>query len=181
MYHVRTAIVATCAVIGLACYCLADTVGTLNICSMAVSQKCDLDGPGGQEPTICRYGCFNQQNGPCSDSASLGRYFSTHADPMWAWLPPDFPPVTLDAYESTAPLVSGETRHFQGPMPYATRSTDRGVIDLVTGSRLLREVDFELPFGSAVFRHVRTNSDSILMNQGSSTGGGWSKKAKYSN
>ncbi len=32
-------------------------------------------------------------------------------------------------------------------------------VDLITGSPLLQETDFELPFGAAVFRHVRTYSE----------------------
>jgi hypothetical protein len=32
---------------------------------------------------------------------------------------------------------------------------------LITGQPLLQEIDFELPFGGAVFRHVRTYSENV--------------------
>ena len=34
------------------------------------------------------------------------------------------------------------------------------VVDLITGVPLVQEIDFELPFGGAVFRHVRTYSEN---------------------
>ncbi|MCW5769564.1 MAG: RHS repeat protein, partial [Phycisphaeraceae bacterium] len=46
----------------------------------------------------------------------------------------------------------------QGPIVPAERPTLAGSVDLITGMPLLREVDFELPFGTTVFRHIRTKS-----------------------
>jgi YD repeat-containing protein len=70
----------------------------------------------------------------------------------------DFPPISLDPQDSSAPLVSGEVRHFRGPTPFRERATHHGIVDLMTGIPLVQEIDFELPFGGAVFRHVRTHS-----------------------
>ena len=70
--------------------------------------------------------------------------------------PGDYPPVSLDATASTSPLVARAVPHYPGPVPYPERPTVQGVVDLITGSPLLRSVDLSLPFGSAVYRHVRT-------------------------
>lgn len=74
--------------------------------------------------------------------------------------PADLPPVSTDIVSSTTPLVSRESAHFNGPSPHATRPTLSNMIDLVTGVPLIQSTDFELPFGGAVFRHVRTYSEA---------------------
>lgn len=73
----------------------------------------------------------------------------------------DFPPVARDVVWSTSPLVPADA-----PAPLASaglpeRPTVGSRVDLITGVPLLREVDLEIPFGSAVFRHVRTYSEPI--------------------
>ena len=76
--------------------------------------------------------------------------------------PGDFPPVHLDPELSSAPLVSKEVSHFQGQTPYVERPVHNDIIDMITGVPLSQEIDFELPFGSATFRHVRTYSESFV-------------------
>lgn len=78
---------------------------------------------------------------------------------MWQIGPADYPPRKLDAVESSLPLVSREVSLFNGPVPHQQRPTHNDVIDLITGQPLLQAVDFELPFGGATFRHVRTYSE----------------------
>jgi len=68
----------------------------------------------------------------------------------------EFPPAHLDQAMSSSPLLAGEARHFRGPTPYRERPTHADAFDLITGKALVQAVDFELPFGSAAFRHVRT-------------------------
>ena len=74
----------------------------------------------------------------------------------------DFPPLKLNPIESSAPLVSKGVRHFQGPNIHQERPTHNDVIDLTTGLPLLQDIDFELPFGGAVFRHVRTYDQQTI-------------------
>ncbi len=76
--------------------------------------------------------------------------------------PGDYPPLSHDPKQSSAPFVSAEARHFNGPMPYPTRRMHEGLIDLITGATLVREVDFELPFGGATFRHIRTYGETFI-------------------
>ncbi len=83
---------------------------------------------------------------------------------------PSLPPISLDPAQSTLALVARGVPFFQGPNPKAQRPLLNGVMDLVTGVPLLREVDFELPFGGAVFRHVRTFADPVSLK---SLGGGY--------
>ncbi len=76
--------------------------------------------------------------------------------------PGDFPPTKTDPQQSTAPLVSKETGYFGRPNPPIERPTHNDIIDMITGTPLLQETDFELPFGGAVFRHTRTYSENIV-------------------
>ena len=89
--------------------------------------------------------------------------------------PGDYPPLSTDPRLGSSPLVSGEVRHFGGRSPYRERPTHNGAVDLITGQPLLRAVDFELPFGGASFRHVRTYSENFskIWVQGHTYGGGF--------
>lgn len=76
----------------------------------------------------------------------------------------DYPPVSNDPRNGTCPLVPRFTTHFAGAQgPYPERVVWGKVVDAVTGSPLLREVEFELPFGGAVFRHIRTYAEPAPM------------------
>jgi hypothetical protein len=79
---------------------------------------------------------------------------------LWQAVGPcDYPPISNNQLLSTSPLISSETSSFVGQSPFRERAVHNGLIDMVTGLPLIREVDFELPFGGAVFRHVRTYSE----------------------
>jgi len=79
---------------------------------------------------------------------------------LWQAVSPcDYPPISNNQLLSTSPLITGETSSFIGQSPFRERAVHNGLIDMVTGLPLIREVDFELPFGGAVFRHVRTYSE----------------------
>ncbi|HUU84928.1 MAG TPA: RHS repeat-associated core domain-containing protein [Phycisphaerae bacterium] len=87
--------------------------------------------------------------------------FHLHMSLAEGFGPGDYPPRKLDPRLSSLPLVSNEVRHLNGPTPHRERPTHRDVIDLITGAPLLQATDFELPFGGAVFRHIRTYSQNI--------------------
>ncbi|MBK9121287.1 MAG: hypothetical protein IPM18_17020 [Phycisphaerales bacterium] len=70
---------------------------------------------------------------------------------------PDLPLLS----ENTAPLVGSRgTRGFSSAA--AVRRPQEGLIDLTTGVPLLKYVDFELPFGGATYRHVRTYGFNLI-------------------
>ncbi len=75
--------------------------------------------------------------------------------------PGDYPPKHLEPELSSVPLVSKGVAHFGGPSPYLSRPLQNDLIDIITGQPLVQAVDFELPFGGAVFRHIRTYSENI--------------------
>ena len=87
---------------------------------------------------------------------------SLNLDMQHAFVHYNFPPRKVDPLLSSSPLVSKDMAHASGPQPFAERPAEMGVVDLVTGSPLIQETDFELPFGGAVFRHIRTYSDDGL-------------------
>lgn len=77
----------------------------------------------------------------------------------WGPGPGDLPPLSNDVEKGSSPLVPRSRAHFLAPVEYPERATVAGKVDLITGSPLLQEVDLELPFGGAVYRHVRTYSE----------------------
>ncbi|HOW73396.1 MAG TPA: thrombospondin type 3 repeat-containing protein [Phycisphaerae bacterium] len=88
--------------------------------------------------------------------------FGANLDVSQGFGPPDFPPLSLNPVTGTAPLISSDMDQAVGDrFRFAVRVTQNGLVDMATGSPLLREVDFELPFGGAVFRHVRTYGDDV--------------------
>ncbi len=68
--------------------------------------------------------------------------------------PAGLPPISYDPAEGTSPLVPA-SRNGSGQVRWP-RTMVGSTVDGITGTPLLREVDFELPFGSATFRHLRT-------------------------
>ncbi len=80
-------------------------------------------------------------------------------EPSWGISPGDFPPLANSPAASTSPLVPLQSIGSASSAMYAERVVEGESLDLLTGQPLLREVDLELPFGSAVFRHVRTYSE----------------------
>lgn len=79
----------------------------------------------------------------------------------------DYLPVSHHASVSTHPLA-GAGGVFHGPLSTATRPALNDVVDLITGQPLIRESDFELPFGTTVFRHIRTYSQIPMFTRESS-------------
>ncbi|MCO6438436.1 MAG: hypothetical protein J5J06_15205, partial [Phycisphaerae bacterium] len=101
-----------------------------------------------------------------SDGSSPGDYLAPlNLNLQFGAVSPDFPPLSVDPLASTAPLVSGEVRHLAGPIPYPERVLSEGGLDAATGQFLYRAVDFQLPFGGAVFRHVRTFAERMYGSQ----------------
>jgi YD repeat-containing protein len=78
--------------------------------------------------------------------------------------PGDFPPISTDLPSSSSPLVSSAQASFRTQSGFPTRPMLGGLIDMISGSPLLQEVDLELSFGSATFRHVRTYSEAMFDN-----------------
>lgn len=74
--------------------------------------------------------------------------------------PAELPPRSVDPTRGSYALVSADARLRARTMAHPARPTHAGTIDLVTGVALHQEMDFELPFGGAVFRHIRTNADN---------------------
>ena len=87
--------------------------------------------------------------------------FPLNISPAQGFGPADLPPRNLDPALSSTPLVSQPTAYYS-LNPHAERATVAGVVDCVTGMPLLQDIDFELPFGGAVFRHVRTYSENFV-------------------
>jgi hypothetical protein len=88
----------------------------------------------------------------------------------------NFPPRQVDPILSSSPLISKDMAHASGPQPFAERPSEMGLVDLVIGTPLVQETDFELPFGGAVFRHIRTYSEDSLWRRLAFHGGvahGW--------
>jgi len=74
----------------------------------------------------------------------------------------NFPPLSQEAWASTAPFVSIPGDQVYRPQFLADRKIVAGVVDAITGQPLIREQDLELPVGQARFRLIRTyggNSD----------------------
>ena len=80
--------------------------------------------------------------------------------------PVDLPPRRQEVSASSSPLVPAEARLIAPPTSLPERAMHHDVVDLATGMPLLQAVDFELPFGGAVFRHVRTYSESPTAAEG---------------
>ncbi|HYD00991.1 MAG TPA: hypothetical protein VEB22_07165, partial [Phycisphaerales bacterium] len=73
--------------------------------------------------------------------------------------PPDFAGLGTDASSAPSPLVPASAARFGLPTAPEERATLGGEVDLITGSPLIAHADLSLPFGGAVFRHVRTYSE----------------------
>ncbi len=118
-----------------------------------------------QTPSAC-YGTasFTEGQSPCLAAGGLQAPLGMPLQ-MGLWYgpaPASLPPRVLSgAGSSLAMISSAEGRQYLTPTPHSERPTLEGLIDFVTGAPLYQEIDFELPFGSAVFRHVRTHADGV--------------------
>jgi hypothetical protein len=73
--------------------------------------------------------------------------------------PPTLPPRSFDPAAAGSALVPAQPASDGRPVARWRRPMLGETVDLVTGIPMVQEVDFELPFGSAVYRHVRTYSE----------------------
>jgi YD repeat-containing protein len=113
----------------------------------AVPFSGDDDGPnGGLE-------CGSEQ---CMPNWSL-RGFAPSISLRFGVAQGEFGPVSLDPALGTLPLAPA-SGSYGSPRSPITRPTIGDTVDLITGQPLVREVDFELPYGNTVFRHIRTYS-----------------------
>ena len=97
---------------------------------------------------------------PDSDSPRSG--YPLSLSPLYGFGPADLPAIHNGAGQSTVPLVSKEVGYYQTPIPEIEQPTQNDLVSLVTGVPTVQETDFELPFGDAVFRHIRTYSENFL-------------------
>jgi len=125
--------------------------------SAQVSGSCDQNPP---TYSNCWWNIFNQGTGIPDHNLGSNSGFPLQIDLWRGFGPPDYPPKTLIPELGSLPLVSKGVAHFGGPSPYLSRPMHNDVIDVITGQPLIQAVDFELPFGGAVFRHVRTYSEN---------------------
>ncbi len=69
----------------------------------------------------------------------------------------EYPPISYDPHMSTFPLLPYDANQLT-PQGFTTRRTIGDAVDATSGAPLLTEIDFEIPFGGAVYRHIRTYS-----------------------
>ena len=132
------------------------------------------------EPIYCDFYFINSSgvasNGMAPASEDESRCWAEWGSDNGAWPlhlnlrgmfgPPEFPPRTLDPVAGSMPLISSVGRHVGSPVPYLETPTQSEIVDLIFGRTLLRAMDFELPFGGAVFRHIRTFGTSLYFHYG---------------
>jgi hypothetical protein len=68
----------------------------------------------------------------------------------------NYPPLSQEAWASTAPFVSVPGDRTHRPQFLADRKLVAGVVDPITGQLLIREQDLALPVGRATYRMIRT-------------------------
>jgi hypothetical protein len=85
--------------------------------------------------------------------------FPLNVDLIIGVTPPDLPPRTRSLPLGSSPLVPAVPVVPHRPVHRWERPVLAESVDLVTGIPLVQEVDLELPFGSATYRHLRTYSE----------------------
>lgn len=85
------------------------------------------------------------------------RGFAPSLDLRFGAVQGDYLPMTVEPAASTSPLASASGLRGSPRSPH-TRGVLGSAVDLITGQPLVQEIDFELPFGNTVFRHMRTYS-----------------------
>lgn len=93
-------------------------------------------------------------------------------DPLIAFGPGDFPPLFAAPEKSSTALLSSESSHTTRLGVVPERPALNKVVDLISGMPLIQETDFELPFGGATFRRVRTYSNNIAHHKPWAAGSG---------
>lgn len=110
-----------------------------------------------QPLTVSNSKCFGSSEG---GTLSPDTGFPLNLNLVQGFGPGDYPPLSQDIFDGSSPIIPNMFNPSGSASTYPVRPTDRGIIDLITGQPLLQEVDFELPFGGAIFRHVRTYSEN---------------------
>lgn len=72
---------------------------------------------------------------------------------------PDFPGRSADPVQSSSIMVPAEAGQRFGFAPVAERELHADTWDLVAGGPMIQHTDLTLPFGGAVFRHIRTYAE----------------------
>ncbi|MBL8762574.1 MAG: hypothetical protein JNL50_14865 [Phycisphaerae bacterium] len=107
--------------------------------------------------SVCWHGVTTTAGGnPSVVYPAFSGFNNLNANLFWGPQPGDYPPRKLDLAAGSSPLISSDAPSRRGPWPTLERPTIADTVDLITGQPLLQEIDFELPFGSALFRHTRT-------------------------
>jgi hypothetical protein len=86
--------------------------------------------------------------------------FPLNLDVRWGVSPGTYSPKSSNLIDSSSPLINGDDAMQIGPDAYLPRPLVGQNVDMITGVPLVQEVDFELPFGGSVYRHVRTYSET---------------------
>ncbi|MBK8915635.1 MAG: hypothetical protein IPM64_13755 [Phycisphaerales bacterium] len=71
-------------------------------------------------------------------------------------IPPSLPPLSTDWATGSSPLVPAGNAAAKARTGLPQRALVAEIVDPVTGQALIQDIDLALPFGGAVFRHVRT-------------------------
>lgn len=115
---------------------------------------------------MCWYNAITSFSTPCDGPPPVQLPFKGFPLNLDLWYGPvmgDYPPRSLELERSSSPMIARRVAHHLGPVPFTSRPMLGEALDLITGSPLLQEIDLELPFGSAVYRHVRTYSEPTSM------------------
>jgi len=128
--------------------------------------------PSLAHPSLCFHNYFDGADGT---NPIPWRGAKPNLDPMAGASPPTLPPLSGNTVLGTSPLIpAGADAGLPSMFSIAERVMLGGVVDAATGGAALRHIDLELPFGGAVFRHVRTYMDSTSL-----TGGGLEHETTY--
>ncbi|MFN0011305.1 MAG: hypothetical protein ACKVS8_06640 [Phycisphaerales bacterium] len=106
-------------------------------------------------------GHFGTGNGDILFGGDSIRGFAGNFNRTFAPPAGTYPPRVRYGPRSSLPLLSAGAGRNLAPKALPERPLHDGIIDLITGAPLIQEVDMELPFGGAVFRHVRTYTDVV--------------------
>lgn len=135
-------------------------------CPFSLGQDCPMayhlpPGPGGRcsDHPYWAYYPVLPDTPHCADVSAMSYL---NLNPGIGLSAGDFPAFSRDIDESTSALVSATAKATNRSTAVAERQRFADLVDLATGVPLIREVDFELPFGGAKFRHVRTFSEQVI-------------------
>jgi RHS repeat-associated protein len=123
-----------------------------------VTASAPVPSPSSFEPPF-QSRCWNDRNWRDDPPKTLEPGFGANLDVNLGPGPSDFPPLSNDPATSTSPLVPADSAYSGESDRFAERTVVHGTLDAVTGVPLISATDFELPFGGAVFRHIRTFSE----------------------